>query len=437
MPTPRLAFWLAASFVGALVEPLVPGMVWATAAADAVLAGMVWHDYQTLASARGLRMERRAEPIFSLGVENPVALEAVNPSAVPLTLEIVDEPPAEFRTEGDSQQVRVAPGTRWKFSYHTTPPRRGDFAFGALNFRARTDLGLVAVQRQETPADARVRVYPNLRDSRHLALLAMRDQLAQMGIRTARTPEAGREFESLRDYVSGDEYRTVDWKATARRSRLTTRQYDVERSQKLLIVLDLGRTMTSRLGDLTKADLAINATVLLTSVAARLDDRVGVVAFADKILGVLPPGRGRMQSMRLLEFLYPLEAVPREADYLGAFTEIARRVQGRTLVIVFTDLVDPESSSQLIAQLGVLARRHAVLCVALADYELDRILAGPPEDIPALYRQTVAQTLLDDRDQAAAKLSARGVGVMKASPEHLSVQVVNRYLGFKATGRVR
>jgi uncharacterized protein (DUF58 family) len=435
-PTPRLAVWFGVSSLGLLLEPIAPGASLASMAAYLVLGMLLWNDHSRLRRCERLDLTRQREPVFSLGASNPVELQLVNPTDDAFDVEVIDEAPAEFRTPRDEFRFRLQGRSLWTHHYVTVPNKRGDYEFGGLNVTARSSLGLLALHQRQMPAPREVRVYPNLHDLRNVALFGLQDQLQRLGLRKVRAPEVGREFESLRDYQSGDEWRTVDWKATARRSRLTVRQFDVERSQKILLVLDLGRTMSTRLGELNKADLAINACVLLCTVASHLDDRVGVLAFADKMLGFHPPGRGKTQAARMLEFLYPLEAVTRESDYQMAFREIVTRLRSRTLVVLFTDLVDPESSSQLIAQLAVLATRHAVLCVALADYELDSILEQAPQEAIDLYRQTVARTLLDDRDQAAARLTARGVGVMKARPKDLSVQVVNRYLQWKTTGRL-
>lgn len=434
-PTVRLAVWFAASSLGLLLDPLLPGAMWGSGAAGVVLLALLWYDRGLLGEADALEARRTREPVFSLGVPNPVSLSVENRGGIRLLLEVADEPPREMPGDEGTAVFTLAPRSRREWTYHLVPDRRGDYRFGGLNVRTRTALGLLTSHHRQVPVDDRVRVYPNVRDVKHLALLGMRDRWMRMGIRAARSPEAGKDFESLRDYQPGDERRTVDWKATARRQKLTSRQYDLERSQKILLVIDLGRTMTSRLGLLTKADLAVNACVLLSAVAAHLDDRVGILAFADTVKGWLAPACGRAQAGRVMEFLYPLEPVARESDYRRAFQEIALRLRGRSLVIVFTDLVDPDSSSFLITQMGVLAQHHSVLCVALADYELDHILDQAPRDMPDLYRQAVARTLLDDRDQAAARLAERGVRVLKASPEHLSVQVVNRYLDWKATGR--
>jgi uncharacterized protein (DUF58 family) len=412
-------------------------MAWASLGADLLLGSLVWRDLRALGQIRSLHLERRREPVFSLGAANPVEIRVHNGGSQELWLEVEDEPPPSFAVDRSTFVVRLPADSQASLVYRATPPRRGEYRFGALNVRLRTRLGMLALQRRLAgEAEPEVRVYPDLQEVRKAFLLGLQDRLHEMGLRTVRRPEVGREFESLREYRPGDEVRSVDWKATARRGRLTVRNYDVEHSQRVLLVLDLGRTMARRLGDLTKADLALRACVLMASAVARTDDRLGILAFAHRVLGFLPPARGRTQLGRLLDFLYPLEAVYEESDYRRAFTEVAGRLRRRALVIVFTDLVDPESSSQLILHLSHLARHHAVLCVALSDYELEACLDQEPATEEDLYREAVARSLLEDRDQAAARLTAAGVRVLRASPRHLSIQVVNRYMDWKRTGRL-
>lgn len=286
------------------------------------------------------------------------------------------------------------------------------------------------------PAPAEVRVYPDVRQIRQYDMLARQNRTAQVGLRRVRQVGLGSEFERLRDYVPNDELRRVDWKATARRGALMTREYDVERTQTVVLALDLGRTMASRLEAMSKADYAVNACVLLSYVAALADDHVGLYAFAEQPLRYLQPGKGRPQVFNLLEALYPLHAVPREANYRLAFTYLAARLRKRALIILFTDLIDPDSSRRLIESISVLSRRHRVLCVAFSDYELAEVVEAAPEQSDDLYRQAVAASMLDDRRRALAELAHRGILTVDAGPSGLTVAAINKYLELKAAARV-
>lgn len=438
-PSPRAAGLFFVATFGLLGEPLVPGLIWLTVLGNVTLAALLVLDYLWLRQAEPVTAHRFHEEVFSLGVSNRVDLVVRNRGTIPLWVEVADEPPTAFRADppgGTGVRPagrRLEPGEEWETAYYLIPPQRGDYRFGRLNVRCRTRLGLLVRQQRFEPEPA-VRVYPNVLDLRKYELLGRRDQLAQMGLRQLRLRGTALEFESLREYVAGDELRRVDWKATARRGVMMVKEYELERSQRVMLALDLGRTMASRLGDLTKIDYAINACVLLAHVASYSDDRVGLLAFADEVVGYLPPGKGQHQTTRLTEFLYPLHAQTVEADYRAAFSYLGQQCRRRSLILVFTDLIDPDSSASLIAHLSPLAPRHLVLCVALSDYELDDLLAQPPREPRDLYEQAVASFLQQDRAQALAALSSRGILTLNATPADLSVAVVNRYLALKREG---
>jgi uncharacterized protein (DUF58 family) len=215
-----------------------------------------------------------------------------------------------------------------------------------------------------------------------------------------------------------------------------TREYDVERTQTVVLALDLGRTMASRLEVMTKADYAVNACVLLSYVAALADDQIGLFAFAEQPRLFMRPGKGRAQVFRLLEGLYSQHAVARESNYRVAFTHLASQLRKRTLVILFTDLIDPDSSRRLIESIGVLSKRHRVLCVAFSDYELAEVVEALPERPDDMYRQAVAASMLEDRRRALAELARRGVLSVDAGPSGLTVTAVNKYLELKSAAKV-
>jgi uncharacterized protein (DUF58 family) len=299
----------------------------------------------------------------------------------------------------------------------------------------KTRLGLWVAQLALAQDDV-IKVYPNILQTRQQHLLSRHLRARQMGVRAMRLLGQGTEFESLRDYLPDDELRRVDWMASARRASLVTRQFDVERSQQIMLVLDLGRTMASHLDYMTKLDHAINATVLLTYVAMQTNDRVGLMAFADDVVSFMPPGKGSGQLPLVLEQLYRLQPRAVESDYRAAFTFLAHHQRKRSLVIIFTDLVDPDSSRRLMDSLSLLHPQHLVLCVALSDYELKDLLSGIPPDTTGMYQQAVAVSVLEDRQLALATLHQRGILSVDAAPSDLAVAVVNRYLAIKREGRV-
>ncbi len=433
MPTGRaILLILLLSFPLALSH-WVPALVWVTVLGDALVALFWAYDWERLRAVQGVQATRDCQDTFSLGVANPVRLRLRSRVALGLHLTVVDDCPQAFGFGAGEAEGQLLPHGEWVHEYHLTPDRRGDYDLGKLHVRFRTGLGLASVQRAYDLQHS-VRVYPNVAQLRQYELLARRDRLALLGLHRLRLPAAATEFDSLRDYLPDDEMRRVEWNATARRGKLVVKEYDVERMQTVLIAVDCGRTMASRLEGLSKLDHAINASVLLTHVAGSNEDRVGMMAFADEVLAYLPPGKGKHQAPRVTDFLYPLHPRTVESDYQTAFVTIAAKRLHRAVLIVFTDLVDPDSSSRLLRHLPPLARRHQVLCVALSDYELDQELRRPPEDAEQMFRQVMAKSVQEDRNRAIAGLTGRGVVVLNASPGDLSVATVNAYLAIKARG---
>ena len=324
----------------------------------------------------------------------------------------------------------VAPKARHAAVYHLTPKQRGDFTFGDVYLRVHGRFGLVRNMRR-VPALQTVKVYPAMQDTATFDLLAKRGRLQQTGIRAARLQGAGREFESLRDYQPDDEMRRIDWKASARRGKLVSRQYEVERSQSVVLVMDIGRTMLAEIDGVQKLDYAINAALLLAYVAVQAEDRVGLLVFSDTVKTYLPPKKGRAQVYAILEALYNAKASLLEPDYRTAIATLRLRWRKRSLVVCFTDLWDADSSRQTIAELAALQPHHLVATVTLLDTEILRAAEAEPNAIEAVYEKAVATQVLDERQKALALLRQRGVLVVDSPAEKLSADLVNRYLEVK------
>ncbi len=424
---PRLSqvggWWMAAVLVLALLDALVTRRV---ARVEAV---------------------REVEAKLSLGAANRVRIRVRNRSRWPLKLQIKDSPPVRFRTPERMRSLALEPFGDGDLSYVTTPLERGDFTFGDLYLRGRGRLGLTAWQRR-LPAAQEVKVYPNLMEVERYDLLARSQRLTEVGFRALRQRGEGTQFESLREYVPDDEFRSIDWKATARRTRPITRQYEVERSQNVILMLDTGRMMRAQVSShppgvtgeeplpMSKLDHGINAALLLAHVAVAHDDAVGLVAFGSGLHCFLPPRKGRAQIGRMVDQMYALQPALEEPDYPLAFSLLTQRSRKRALVVVFTDLVDADASQRLLAQLVALRPRYLPLLVTLRDGDLERVARGVPTEVEGAYQKAVAGQVLAARETALARLRARGVLVVDVPAGALSVAAVNEYLRLKNTGRL-
>ncbi|HOM71760.1 MAG TPA: DUF58 domain-containing protein [Armatimonadota bacterium] len=388
-------------------------------------------DYRRTPKALAVEVERICDEKLSLGAENAISIRLRNRTRSELDLKLRDEPPYLFSIEGNVAQVKLKPRAQKEIAYHVKPHARGDFDFGDIYLRINGPLGLV-VRQYRIPASQAIKVYPNLLDIRKYDLLLRRGRTIELANRRTRIYGRGTEFESLREYVPDDEFRQVDWKASARRGKLISRQYQVERSQNIMILLDAGRTMSVRVEDMTKLDFSINAALMLAYVAASGDDKVGLLTFSDKVDGFLPPNKGRSQALAIMQALYNVPLTTMESDYAGAFLYLARRWRKRSLIVVFTDLLDPESSRQIITHLRSLAANHLCMCVAISDTNILEAARRTPESAADVYEKAAAVEVLHERKQAIAQLERSGVVVVDSEPGTLSPAVINHYLQIKS-----
>ncbi len=435
IPTPRLVFMFALGMLPLALVVQVPEVRWGVGVFDLALLLLALVDFQWAPGPAAILIERRAGPRLAIGEREPVVILAQ--SAVPhdLILEVRDEPPAGFPSEGRLLTLPVPARGRARGTYWVTPPARGDYTFGGITVRMAGPLGLVRRQWRLPHATA-VQVYPNFRQAARMELLGRRSHLLRTGFHSLRRRGQGRTFESLRDYVQGDDARHIDWKATARRRKPIVREYEVERHQNVLLMLDAGRMMTAAVGRLTKLDSAVNAALLVTHAAVTHGDKVGLLVFAEDVLAYLPPRAGKGQVGRVLEALYWVQPSLIEPDYAAAFRYLATRRLQRALVLIFTDLVDARASARLLRHVVALMPHHLPLLVTIADPALQRYAQEAPAAVGAVFRQAVARDLLEERAEALEAITARGGLALDVPPEGLNVSVVNRYLEAKRRGLI-
>lgn len=432
--TPR-ALWLL--LPAALL--LAAGAWWGWAALLALLWVVVWGaamlaDWRMTPDVAAWNLSRHHDERLSLAAPNRIAVHIQRRGRGPeLPVWLRDDFPAAFALE-DSGHILTGnsvPGQPLVLHYTVRPPRRGDYHFGDLHLRWRSTLGLL-LRQASFAATAPVKVYPNLVDVRKYDLLLRRNRLWEMGLRATRLHGRGNEFERLRDYSPDDDYRRINWQATARRGKPISVEYETERSQTVIALLDTGRMMRSPVGDVAKLDYAINAVLLLGYVAAQKGDRVGLLAFDDAPHTWITPRSGKAQFHRLLAQLYAVESHPVEPDYTAAVAYVATKQAKRSLVLLFSDLTGALYTQTLVGQLAHLQRRHLVLLVTLRDPTVQAMARQEVEDSATLYRRTVAERLLEERQMTLEQLQRQGVLTLDVPADELSIAVINRYLELKA-----
>jgi uncharacterized protein (DUF58 family) len=430
IPTIRgiLILLLAAPIIALGV--LLPGFEWVGWLYALSIVILFYVDRRMAGGMDRFDVTRNHETKLSLGVQNPVTLSIRNRFRRSTSFEVRDEAPEAFQIETRLMSGSIAPLDRWTGVYHVQPLRRGDYMFGDITMRWKGPFGLVF--RQETlKAAGPVKVYPNLMDVRMYDLLLRKNRLQELGLRNTRMLGEGTEFERLREYLPDDEYRRINWKASAKRHRPVTVQYQTERSQTVIAVLDTGRMMQSPVSNIAKLDYAVNAVLFLGYVATGKGDRVGVMSFADDVSHYLAPRQGRGQFYRMLEVLYAVDAQQVEPDYRKALTYLAVKQRRRALVVIFTDLSSGASLDSLVAQVSHLARSSLVLIVTISDPDVHAAANQLPTDSLGVYQRASAAQMLDERRIVLDTLRKRGVLTLDVPANQLSLAVINRYLELK------
>lgn len=410
----------------------LPLLQWVAVGYFLLLLLLLYFDWrQAQPIDRRFDIQRLHDHKLSLGADNPVRLRIRNRSRRPATIWVRDEPPDAFRISERILQAAILPRDTWEGSYYIHPLRRGDYRFGDLNVRQEGPLRLVIRQGKVAMSEP-VKVYPNLLDVRRYDLMLRRNRLQELGLRNTRQFGEGSEFERLREYLPDDEYRRINWKATARRHRPITIEYETERSQNVIALLDVGRMMQSPVADIAKLDYVVNAVLFLGYVATSKGDKVGMMTFADDVGHYLRPRQGRGQFYRMLELLYAVEAQPVEPNYRRALSYLAAKQRKRSLVIIFTDLSGGVSMQSLVAHTTLLARRSLPLVVTISDPDIVTATQQTPSDSISAYQRSAAAQLLDERQVTLDTLRQQGVLTLDVPANQLSIAIINRYLALKA-----
>jgi uncharacterized protein (DUF58 family) len=431
--TPRAVALLLVTALFFLAAWWWPAAVWAALGWLLFVVALLIADWQVSPKPSHWGAVRIHDNRLSLAASNVITVQvSLRGGLRSIRVSVRDTPPANFAVAGEQRVLSgsVPPRGAAEFIYAVVPPRRGDYRFGDLYLRWESVLGLLRRQ-MRIPAAGPVKVYPNLVDVRKYDLMLRRNRLWELGLRSVRTLGGGAEFERLRDYTPDDEYRRISWKATARRGKPISMEFESERSQNIYCLVDIGRMMRSPVGEVAKMDYAINAVLLLAYVAAQKGDRIGLLTFADRVETYVAPGGGKIQFQRMLEQLYAVEGQPVEPDYNAAFSYFAAQEHKRGLVLLFTDLTGSITTETLLAQMTRLRRRHLPLLVTLDDPTVQKLSRQRISDSRSLYERTVAEQLLSERQLTLDRLRQRGVQTLDMPADELSVAVINRYLAIK------
>ena len=392
-----------------------------------VVAADVW----LLWSRRGITAMRLMSERFSNGDDNDVRIRLESNYGFPVDVEVIDEIPFVFQRRNVSFRAALPVKGEATVKYQLRPTHRGVYGFGRVRVFAATCLALV--QRRYTCDEARdVKVYPSYMMLRQYELLAISNNLTEMGIKRIRRIGHNTDFDQIKDYVVGDDYRTINWRATARRHQLMVNVYQEERAQHVYAIIDKGRMMQQAFQDMTLLDYAINASLVLSFVAVNKQDKAGLITFADQFETFVPASNqpGHMQTMQ--ETLYAEQTVFGETDYSALLVGLAKHVNRRSLLVLFTSFTSMAALRRQLPFLRQLALRHRLLVVFFADEELRKYVTTEARTVESVYQHVIAEKFQYEQRTIVQTLRQYGIQSLLTTPKNLSVEVINKYLEIKS-----
>jgi len=432
-PAGRFLWILAAIALLLALSPGVPAFIPLATLFAAALAVATIADVLLGPGPPALRVARKPPEHFALGASAELVYVVENRGAHGVRVALIETPVRTLRFDVDELVAMVPAHSRVTLARPVMPIARGADELSMLYLWYENGVGLIR-RRRRVAATQPIRVFPDLTAVERYGKLHLRNRTIEAGLRRMKLRGAGTEFESLREWSDGDAFRSIDWKATARRGKLMVAQHEVERSQNVMLVLDCGRLMTPRLGDARKLDYAVTAALSLATIAGLASDRVGLVAFAHDILAATAPRSTRSSVAQLADELYGLEPRFEESNYTRAFAYLRHHLHKRSLIVFLTDVIDPIAQTALLAEVGSLAKHHLLLCVFMNDAAVSTALDTEPRDVADAYRAKVALGLLTERYIAKMKLERTGAIVIDVPAKRLSAALIDEYLRVKRRG---
>jgi len=388
-------------------------------------------DYFLLYKFNGIFATRSHAERLSNGDDNPVQLHFENRYPFHIHLDVIDEIPHQFQKRDVHFELSLKVHETKMLTYHLRPVKRGEYEFGFTKVYASTPLRLFK-RRFTLGQTANVPVYPSYIQMRKYQLMAISNRLSEIGVKKVRSLGHTMEFEQIKEYVIGDDYRTVNWKATARKGQLMVNNYTDEKSQQIYCVIDKSRVMKMPFEGLSLLDYSINASLVLSNVALMKQDKAGIISFAEKISSFLPAQKKLSQMQSVLEVLYNQKTRYLESDFERLYILIKRKVTQRSLIVLFTNFESLSSMKRQLPYLRKIAADHLLVTVFFENTELDALLNEPANNLKQVYTKSVAEKFASEKQLIVAALKQHGIMTILTPPKNLTVNTLNKYLEIKA-----
>lgn len=383
----------------------------------------------------GINGSRICPDKLSNGDENAISITIENHYNFDAHLNIIDEIPVQFQVRNFSLKLTVPKNSVHTVNYTLRPVKRGSYHFGAVNIYAATNIQFIR-HRFRFSQNKSVPVYPSFIQMRKYELLAISNRLTEFGIKKIRKIGQNQEFEQIKEYVTGDDYRTINWKATARRSRLMVNTYQDERAQQVYAVIDKGRTMKMPFEQMTLLDYAINASLVISNIALRKADKAGLITFQHKVQAVLPASRRNRQLLILMETLYNQKTAYKEANFAALYATVKRKITQRSLLLLFTNFESVSGLERQLPYLRRLATQHLLVVIFFKNTELYALLDQKATNVEEVYHKTIAEKFAFEKNMIVDELAKYGIQAVLTTPQQLSVDTINKYLELKARGLI-
>lgn len=386
---------------------------------------LLWKDREAVDATRKCSLR------FSNGDENAVCISVENRYLYPVHIDIIDEIPDVFQRRDILFKVDLSSGAYKEILYKLRPVKRGEYAFGYIRLFVSTMVGLL-IRRYTCGEPINVKVYPSYLMLHQYELMAISNNLTELGIKRIRRIGHHTEFEHIKEYVKGDDYRTINWKASARRHQLMVNTYQDERSQQVYSIIDKGRIMQYAFKGMTLLDYSINAALVLSFVAIHREDKAGLITFADDFETFVPASKQAGQMQLILESLYRQQTTFGESDYSSLYVHLNKYVNKRSLLLIYTNFDNIIGMERQLNYMQQLARQHVVIAIFFENEELKNFAARKPQTSEDYFQQVIAEKFIYEKQYVTTVLRQHGVYSLLTTPDKLSVDVINKYLEMKA-----
>lgn len=402
----------------------------------ALALALVMLDYLLLFNRQvQVEAERKTPKVFSLGDQNSVEISLRNRSTLPLAIEVLDELPIQLQVRDFGEIARLKPGESTVLRYQIRPIERGAYQFGFINLFLSTSLALIQ-RRLQIEQEQEAPVYPSILQMKQFELRAFNRVTQQKGIKKIRRIGHSYEFEQIKNYVRGDDYRSINWKASSRRAALMVNQYEDERAQQIYCIIDKSRNMHMPFAGLSLMDYAINTSLVISNIALQKYDRAGLITFSDKIGTTLKADSRSNQLNKILLALYKEEERPYEANYELLYYATRKLIAGRSLLLLYTNFESMYALDRVLPILRRISSRHLLVVIFFENTEILDFTQSKVQTLEEIYLQTVAQKFLAEKAQMVQKLRQFGIQAVLTPPENLSINTINKYLELKSRGLI-